>query len=589
MQKELYSAIFNHKPLRTKVFQDVLAIDKQIDPKGKKYTYEALWECPAAMAGNGYKTELEKYFTDNPLVLKDLTRKDLNDIFRATVKAGHLEILKYLVGAIDREHRLLGTSTIMKESRDWEIIHYIESLESVQVKYECAMSEAPLTGDIERLKYFAGKCRVSRESIAIAFNNAARVGRIDMIEWLAANYSKYRAFNSMTIEAVRGGHLHVLEYLKKEAKDRFTFEDDDELSYLTLIDVSAEFGHLDILKWLHYNRIGFATSRAAYLAATKGHLELLKYLLNHVNTDFSSDAMDYACSKHLDIVKWLHENQSARATTLAMDNAAMNGRFEIVKWLNENRSEGCTQKAMDQAAGGGFLEIVVWLHENRSEGCTTDAMDIAAQNGHLHVVKWLHENRSEGCSTRAMDYACFYKRSEVVKWLHENRSEGCTKKAMENASYFGDLRMVKWLHENRTEGCSKKAMDNAASSGSLETLIWLHENRSEGCSTHAMNTAASNGHLSVLEWLHENRSEGCTTRAMDDAIICHHMHILKWLHENRTEGCTEEGINYAHENDYKEVINWLSINKPKQHDTPTEIHVEEEEEEEDFGGDALGL
>ena len=106
--------------------------------------------------------------------------------------------------------------------------------------------------------------------------------------------------------------------------------------------------------------------------------------------------------------------------TKHMNLAASNGHLEVVKWLHENRKEGCTYWAMDYAASNGHLEIVKWLHYNRTEGCSVNAMNYAATYGHLEIVKWLHENREEGCTTWAMDWASCNGHSEIVKWLKDN-------------------------------------------------------------------------------------------------------------------------------------------------------------------------
>ena len=46
---------------------------------------------------------------------------------------------------------------------------------------------------------------------------------------------------------------------------------------------------------------------------------------------------------HLNIVKWLHKN-NFECTTNAMDLAALNGHLEVVKWLHFNRNSGCTYR-----------------------------------------------------------------------------------------------------------------------------------------------------------------------------------------------------------------------------------------------------
>jgi hypothetical protein len=50
-----------------------------------------------------------------------------------------------------------------------------------------------------------------------------------------------------------------------------------------------------------------------------------------------------------------------------------------------------SKKAMDFAANG-HLEILKWLRDNQTEGCSTDAMDNAAKYGHLEVLQWLYYN-----------------------------------------------------------------------------------------------------------------------------------------------------------------------------------------------------
>src|SRR3989337_934342 len=45
---------------------------------------------------------------------------------------------------------------------------------------------------------------------------------------------------------------------------------------------------------------------------------------------------------HIELVKWLHENRMEGCTIWAMEWAAQNGHLDIVKWLHENRREGCT-------------------------------------------------------------------------------------------------------------------------------------------------------------------------------------------------------------------------------------------------------
>ncbi len=175
------------------------------------------------------------------------------------------------------------------------------------------------------------------------------------------------------------------------------------------------------------------------IAARIGYLDGIRYSTNLIFTD---DAMDYAARYgHLDVIKWLHENRIEGCTPYAMLWASANDHLDVIKFLHENREEGCSVWAMNRAAASGHLHIVKWLHENRKEGCTTNAMNRAAANGHLFIVKWLHENRKEGCTMYAMKWA-----QESVKVVSRESFLASLRLANERKRYaFPECGGLYWL------------------------------------------------------------------------------------------------------------------------------------------------
>jgi hypothetical protein len=102
----------------------------------------------------------------------------------------------------------------------------------------------------------------------------------------------------------------------------------------------------------------------SYRSSKYGDLPVIIWLHNN-NYTFTIDAMGLAASNgHLEVVKWLHENRMEGCTKYAMDWAAWYGHLEVVKWLHENRKEGCTKWAMDRAAEYAHLEVVQYLEEH---------------------------------------------------------------------------------------------------------------------------------------------------------------------------------------------------------------------------------
>eukprot|EP00842_Homolaphlyctis_polyrhiza_P004009 jgi/Hompol1/4609/HPOL_000574-RA len=126
-------------------------------------------------------------------------------------------------------------------------------------------------------------------------------------------------------------------------------------------------------------------------AAAFGYMDILQFATDHnIGAQLSTRAMNVAAQTgRIDIVRWLHENTTAGCTTEAMDRAASKGHLDVVMFLHTHRTEGCTYKAIDSAAREGHIDIVRFLHQNRTEGCSFDAVASSMVNGHLEIFKYL--------------------------------------------------------------------------------------------------------------------------------------------------------------------------------------------------------
>ncbi|KAL2914111.1 hypothetical protein HK105_206369 [Polyrhizophydium stewartii] len=262
---------------------------------------------------------------------------------------------------------------------------------------------------------------------------------------------------------------------------------------------------------------------------------------------------------HLEVLKWLHERMPNRNwPTEVMDKAAGSGNLDCVKFLNANCTEGCTIQAMDYAAQNGHLDVVKWLHANRTEGCSTEAMDDAARNGHLDVVKWLHANRTEGCTTIAMNYAARNGHLDVVKWLHANRTEGCSTDAIKFAAENGHLAVVKWLLKNRTEASIARAADIAACYGQLAVIQLIHKLAPDALTVDTINTAARLGHVSTLEWLVNTTGVLPTADAITDAVNFQRFRMLPWFRKHIPDMFYSHPVSRIGDTSADDVIDWFS-------------------------------
>ncbi|KAE9103941.1 hypothetical protein PF007_g14218 [Phytophthora fragariae] len=319
--------------------------------------------------------------------------------------------------------------------------------------------------------------------------------------------------------AAVNGHLEVAKYIRTRVDAPLNKEDEKKEDKRLGNNLKA----LAIRLGENHNAAK-VSGDTMLLAAKRGHLDVVQWLVEEFSVDPSIDlfwgdesekgkmytAMDLAATNgHLEVLRYLHElGKSFKVTVKRARKRSFDSLYEFFaaddkpKKLPTTTAPKCTTEAIDGAAAHGHLDIVRWLHENRTEGCSTAAMDLASRNGHLEMVQWLHHNRSERCTTEAMDGTASGGHLDVLQWLHEHRNEGCTTKAMDGAASGGHLDIVKWLHDNRSEGCTTGAMDGAAACGALDVVKWLNQNRPEGCTTSAMDEAARKGHIPVIRWLH---------------------------------------------------------------------------------------
>ncbi|OQR94805.1 hypothetical protein THRCLA_08091 [Thraustotheca clavata] len=332
--------------------------------------------------------------------------------------------------------------------------------------------------------------------------------------------------------AIYHGCVRLLDYLVKyngvDLALLSELEDDGPS-----MDVVAENGHLNMLKYLH--KAGFkCTTDAMDQAAEKGYLDILEYL--HKAGFESFNAFEKAAENgHLDIVKWLHENTTQECYSRLVEDVISNGHIEVFKYLQTHFDLKLSQSAMVMAVEKDNLELVKLLREQYHLICCQNSMEKAVRRGHLPVVQYLYENREEEFLA-INDVPAYYGHANVMKYLFGKCLMQFSKEAMDRAASAGYVEAVEFLHTNFTEGCTEKAMDNAAKNGQFEIVKFLHENRTEGCTTKAMDQAAANGHIDIVKYLHENRTEGCTTDAKYQATKNGHLEVVKYLHENHIEG-----------------------------------------------------
>ena len=138
------------------------------------------------------------------------------------------------------------------------------------------------------------------------------------------------------------------------------------------------------------------------MAAGRGYFGLIKER-DAINKGFifTSLAVDMACANnHLEIAKYLYYNKPQGCTYLALCSAALGGYMEIIKWLcleirieivaiGIHTRKTIATACMSTAVQGGNLEIVLFLHEYLGNYDIFKVINKAITTGQLKMVKLL--------------------------------------------------------------------------------------------------------------------------------------------------------------------------------------------------------
>ncbi|EFA79829.1 hypothetical protein PPL_06648 [Heterostelium album PN500] len=433
-------------------------------------------------------------------------------------------------------------------------------------------------------------------------------------------------FRSILEKAVQYGHLPIVEFIHNNVKDASVFDrildksvgtsqlsmrdiaalmrnSDNRKPKPHLMDLAAQHGQLEILKFLHINRTEGCSTDAFGLAASNGHLECVKFLYHHrkesttatraidgavsnghlnlvvflqnnMPEDISKNSLEVSLAgNHIEVIKYLLTNQTERLPSNYINLVACFGHLEMLKSLLTERPDQVDMNVIiDEVAYHGHLSVIRYLLENTAAQCTHNTMTIAAEKGHLEIIKYLHFNRREACPQEALYLAVANKHFEVVKFIVEVIQIDIAPSSI-SLSELHRFEIFRYLYDRMPENTnvdpSTTRIDMffseehdpsdfdwlkekgfqfsnmlyffADSAKSKVTFKWLHENTTHPIVSMHTQSAIISGHHSIVEYLNEVGAP-FPQYPMD---IAHDLQMLTYLHRNRTESCTIQAMDNA--------------------------------------------
>jgi hypothetical protein len=347
--------------------------------------------------------------------------------------------------------------------------------------------------------------------------------------------------------AARGGHLHVLEWLRAQVPPC-------KWSWRTC-EAAAARGDLAMLQWLRRPQEaapGGAPHGEHGAPVDSDSQGMAPGSDGELTPDSDSDSDDGAISDSDSDDGAISDSDSERAAQcvpvegacpwneFACEAAARGGHLASLEWMRA-QDPPCPwgEITCTAVARAGNLEVLQWLRA-QSPPCpwSVDAFAAAASAGHLHLVQWMGTKGACPGGRAVCEAAAAGGHLDVLQWLRAQTApcpwgpETCAA-----AAAAGRIEVLEWLRGANGGRAGNPcplgavACSAAAAAGQLGALRWLRA-QTPPCpwNPDVCRAAAERGQLLVLQWLRA-QTPPCRwdARACLAAAASGHLATLVWM------------------------------------------------------------
>ena len=155
------------------------------------------------------------------------------------------------------------------------------------------------------------------------------------------------------------------------SRSKYIFSNGASLGEIYGIDPQDIGGSIQLTDYLfgEIDEFKFKPKKTDKIGLTKyyiynGDLNSLIKLHESGKAVYDSEIFNYAAQYgYIDMVKWLHINSPVPFTVNAIDRAVEGGHLDVVKFLCENRNEGFTKHAFITAVKHKRQDIISYLYD----------------------------------------------------------------------------------------------------------------------------------------------------------------------------------------------------------------------------------
>lgn len=281
---------------------------------------------------------------------------------------GHLHIVKWMIEVYEFPNQIARSRWFSKALNsaitrgNWPMIHYLFEHQPNRF-LKRGFDNAVKLGDLELVKYLHSN---GFESSRDPMVEAAEHGHLDILQWLFENIPARGKSDTVMDVAAQNNHLDIVIWLHENRSEGCSER---------VMALAASNGHLGMVQWLDANRPEYNRSNA-----------------KSVNGD--ADAMDLAADGgYLEVLQFLHNQRLENCTSFAMDQALANGHLHVARWLHEQLNLPWTPSGVYLATANGHCAVLDFLVSIQPDlKCDESAAMRAASQDWFHLIEWLEQH-----------------------------------------------------------------------------------------------------------------------------------------------------------------------------------------------------
>lgn len=329
-------------------------------------------------------------------------------------------------------------------------------------------------------------------------------GDLDVLKHIHSMYEISSKYSTLLIcIAAMNDHKHIIEW---------SIENKYHKSYQNVVEYAVGGGNVELTKWL-INDIGYGYNNSNLQLAIGmcGSIEMIEYCINELSIKLNNRMyIRVAKHGHLEVLKWLEQNDYKYDIDTILDTVAQNEHYNIIQHFYYKGHNIRVKRLSYYIASNGDLDMLKWIYNINPHDIHKKCIEIAASHKHYHIVDWIIENIQYNRSNLLyglinsgsnIDKIKYYIENGNCEWSNSMYDILCE---IDNDKFIIDLLEYVTINMNITppedicdmfvnipnvfKWCVSKGYDynsetisNIVYNEDLDTIIWLDSRRQESC------------------------------------------------------------------------------------------------------------